>query len=78
MGRAHMVARLLEASASAPVKSIARTDALAELADNPTRNWEGTAVSYSLRTLQRHAARFDEGMKVGRMVDRTGARSVSS
>ncbi|ARP68183.1 hypothetical protein A9K65_032695 (plasmid) [Mesorhizobium sp. WSM1497] len=49
-----------------PVKSTARTDALAELADNPTRNWEGTAVSYSLRTLQRHAARFDEDMKVGR------------
>ncbi|WP_147377792.1 hypothetical protein [Mesorhizobium waimense] len=49
-----------------PAKSTARTDALSELANNPTRNWEGTAVSYSLRTLQRHAARFDEGMKVGR------------
>ncbi|ARP68212.1 hypothetical protein A9K65_032900 (plasmid) [Mesorhizobium sp. WSM1497] len=61
-----MVARLPEASASASGQKTARTDALAELADNPTRNWEGTAVSYSLRTLQRHAARFDEGMKVGR------------
>ncbi|TGV11397.1 hypothetical protein EN816_24375 [Mesorhizobium sp. M8A.F.Ca.ET.173.01.1.1] len=49
-----------------PVKSTARSDALVELADNPTRNWKGTAVGYSLRTLQRHAARFDEGMKVGR------------
>ncbi|TIQ41407.1 MAG: hypothetical protein E5X47_32475, partial [Mesorhizobium sp.] len=49
-----------------PARSTARSDALVELADNPTRNWQGTAVSYSLRTLQRHAARFDEGMKVGR------------
>ncbi|WP_192179986.1 hypothetical protein [Mesorhizobium amorphae] len=47
-------------------KSTARAAVLAELAGKPTRNWEGRAVSYCLRTLQRHAARFNEGMKVGR------------
>ncbi|TIN73681.1 MAG: hypothetical protein E5Y30_00510 [Mesorhizobium sp.] len=49
-----------------PANSTARAHALAELADKPTRDGEGRAVSYSLRTLHRHAARFNEGMKVGR------------
>ncbi|PBB88980.1 hypothetical protein CK215_30070 [Mesorhizobium sp. WSM3864] len=49
-----------------PANSTGRADVLAELAGKPTRNWEGRAVSYCLRTLQRHAARFDEDMKVGR------------
>lgn len=43
-----------------------RAEALAQLDGKPTRDWRGRAFAPSLRTLQRHVKRCDDGRKSGR------------
>lgn len=56
----------LAAALQHPPHSPGRADALAQLADRETRDWQGRRVAPSLRTLQRQARRCDENQKAGR------------